>query len=96
MNPPDPTRRAATDFPNKELRCQCGSLLGRIDAAGIELKCRRCRRLVHLRWSIGAELSAESVEIRFADGSPAVTVWLEGDDCACGDRGAEESGETQS
>jgi len=27
-----------------ELRCFCGSLIARICAAGVELKCRRCKR----------------------------------------------------
>lgn len=30
----------------RELRCQCGSLMARVTAAGIELKCRRCKRVV--------------------------------------------------
>jgi phage FluMu protein Com len=31
-----------------ELRCACGSLLGRWVAGGIELKCRRCKRTLVL------------------------------------------------
>jgi len=31
-----------------ELRCACGSLLGRRVAGGIELKCRRCKRTLVL------------------------------------------------
>ena len=30
----------------RELRCGCGSLLARLTRAGIELKCRRCKRVV--------------------------------------------------
>jgi len=29
-----------------ELRCDCGSLMARVTMRGIELKCRRCKRLV--------------------------------------------------
>ena len=29
-----------------ELRCRCGSLMARMTAAGVELKCRRCKRVV--------------------------------------------------
>lgn len=29
-----------------DLRCECGSLMARLTAAGIELKCRRCKRVV--------------------------------------------------
>jgi hypothetical protein len=28
------------------LRCCCGSLLARVVAAGVEIKCRRCKRRV--------------------------------------------------
>ena len=30
----------------RELRCHCGSLMARVTTAGIELKCRRCKRVV--------------------------------------------------
>jgi phage FluMu protein Com len=30
----------------RELRCGCGSLMARLTADGLELKCRRCKRLV--------------------------------------------------
>jgi hypothetical protein len=29
-------------------RCSCGSLLARLVAGGVELKCRRCKRIVLL------------------------------------------------
>ena len=29
-----------------ELRCACGSLMARLTPAGLELKCRRCKRVV--------------------------------------------------
>jgi len=29
-------------------RCTCGSLLARLVASGVELKCRRCKRIVVL------------------------------------------------
>jgi phage FluMu protein Com len=32
--------------PERELRCGCGSLMARLTHAGLELKCRRCKRLV--------------------------------------------------
>ncbi len=28
-----------------ELRCDCGSLVARVTEAGVELKCRRCKRI---------------------------------------------------
>jgi phage FluMu protein Com len=31
-----------------ELRCACGSLMARLTAVGIELKCRRCKRVVQI------------------------------------------------
>ncbi|MGH9362312.1 MAG: hypothetical protein ACRD2T_10380 [Thermoanaerobaculia bacterium] len=30
----------------RELRCHCGSLMARLTPAGVELKCRRCKRVV--------------------------------------------------
>jgi len=30
----------------RELRCDCGNLMARMTSAGLELKCRRCKRLV--------------------------------------------------
>jgi phage FluMu protein Com len=32
----------------RELRCACGSLMARVTTAGVELKCRRCKRVVLL------------------------------------------------
>jgi phage FluMu protein Com len=29
-----------------ELRCACGNLLARLTEEGVELKCRRCKRIV--------------------------------------------------
>jgi hypothetical protein len=37
--------KPASPKPN-DLRCACGSLLARVFAHGVELKCRRCRRSV--------------------------------------------------
>jgi phage FluMu protein Com len=30
----------------RELRCGCGNLMARMTSAGLELKCRRCKRLI--------------------------------------------------
>ncbi len=29
-----------------ELRCECGNLMARVNPRGIELKCRRCKRII--------------------------------------------------
>ena len=34
----------------RESRCICGSLLARITPSGVELKCRRCKRIVLVPW----------------------------------------------
>ena len=34
-----------------DIRCHCGNLLARWHADGIELKCKRCRRLMMIRFS---------------------------------------------
>lgn len=39
---------SAVRAPAPALRCDCGALLVRLVAAGIELKCRRCKRVVVL------------------------------------------------
>lgn len=31
-------------------RCICGNLLARVTRRGVELKCRRCKRLIVLSW----------------------------------------------
>jgi len=37
---------ALTPKQETSLRCGCGSLLARVVAEGVELKCRRCKRQV--------------------------------------------------
>lgn len=34
----------------EELRCACGALIARWLADGVELRCRRCRRRIFLRY----------------------------------------------
>lgn len=31
-------------------RCSCGNLLARLTEHGVEIKCKRCKRLVLFRW----------------------------------------------
>lgn len=37
---------ACADTREEELRCLCGSLIARLVEGGVELRCRRCKRLV--------------------------------------------------
>ena len=37
---------ATTTTRDSDVRCACGSLVARITDAGLELKCRRCKRVV--------------------------------------------------
>jgi len=39
-------KSGAATKPETSLRCCCGSLLARIVAEGVELKCRRCKRQI--------------------------------------------------
>ncbi|HEX9453564.1 MAG TPA: hypothetical protein VGA27_04375 [Candidatus Binatia bacterium] len=39
-------KAALTPKQETSLRCGCGSLLARVVAEGVELKCRRCKRHV--------------------------------------------------
>ena len=41
---PAPTPLRAEPRAADECRCLCGSLLARVTRAGVELKCRRCKR----------------------------------------------------
>jgi len=41
-------KQGATTKPETALRCCCGSLLARLVADGVEIKCRRCKRQVIL------------------------------------------------
>lgn len=45
-----------------EHRCVCGSLLARLRPEGVELKCRRCKRVVVVPWSSGARWHGMSVD----------------------------------
>jgi phage FluMu protein Com len=36
--------------PTTDCRCLCGSLIARRVDGGVELKCRRCKRLVFVPW----------------------------------------------
>ena len=46
---------APAEGASRDCRCGCGSLLARLRPAGVELKCRRCKRVVVLSF---ADLSA--------------------------------------
>jgi phage FluMu protein Com len=44
---PDPTLHS----PAGETRCECGQLIAKLRAAGLELKCKRCKRIVMIPFS---------------------------------------------
>jgi phage FluMu protein Com len=37
--------------PVEQHRCECGNLLAKMIPAGIEVKCRRCKRIVVIRFA---------------------------------------------
>jgi phage FluMu protein Com len=39
-------KEAAQQLPVESLRCECGNLLARLVPAGVEIKCRRCKRQI--------------------------------------------------
>lgn len=41
-------RRGEGGLPPAEVRCECGSLMARLVGNRIELKCRRCKRVVQV------------------------------------------------
>lgn len=36
---------------NQETRCECGQLIAKVRGRGIELKCKRCKRIVIIPFS---------------------------------------------
>ena len=38
-------RKEQATLPKQEVRCECGSLVAKLVKSGVELKCRRCKRL---------------------------------------------------
>jgi len=36
---------------NQETRCECGQLIAKVRGKGIELKCKRCKRIVVIPFS---------------------------------------------
>jgi len=46
---PQPTARSVAA--PADCRCLCGNLLARLVPEGVELKCRRCKRILRLAWS---------------------------------------------
>ena len=40
------TDESRTPPTERDVRCRCGSLMARLTQAGVELKCRRCKRMV--------------------------------------------------
>ena len=37
--------------PQRETRCECGQLVAKLRPEGVELKCKRCKRLVLIPYS---------------------------------------------
>ncbi|MCS6927161.1 MAG: hypothetical protein NZ578_14815 [Candidatus Binatia bacterium] len=46
----------------QESRCRCGSLLARLRPQGVELKCRRCKRVVVIPWGTAATWHGVTVQ----------------------------------
>jgi hypothetical protein len=43
---PSKGNTATSPLPSEEVRCHCGQLIARIVEEGLELKCKRCRRIL--------------------------------------------------
>jgi len=39
------------DMQQREERCACGNLLAKLTPSGIEIRCRRCKRLHMVPWA---------------------------------------------
>jgi phage FluMu protein Com len=44
-------REEATTKAGRDCRCDCGQLLAKATEAGVEIKCKRCRRVFTIPWS---------------------------------------------
>lgn len=43
------------DHHEEEIRCACGQLLVKVTPEGVEVKCRRCKRIRLLRWPLSSQ-----------------------------------------
>lgn len=58
---------ATADAAEGDCRCSCGRLLARLTRDGLEVKCRRCRRVLLIAWA----------DITDADGALRSGEWKE-------------------
>jgi len=47
-----------------EARCECGQLVAKLGVGGVELKCKRCKRLVSIPFS---SLSSSEITFQLCD-----------------------------
>lgn len=50
---PNAPRACTPSARGADCRCDCGGLVARIVEAGVELRCRRCKRTLLVPWSAG-------------------------------------------
>jgi len=50
-------KEPAQHTPTQSLRCECGNLLARLVPAGVEIKCRRCKRQIVIPLSANRDLT---------------------------------------
>ncbi|MGH8005613.1 MAG: hypothetical protein ACREQ3_01220 [Candidatus Binatia bacterium] len=53
----------------RESRCRCGNMLARLRPEGVELKCRRCKRMVVIPW--GTPSTWHGVQVQWQEESAA-------------------------
>jgi hypothetical protein len=64
MPRPVPDARSTEPVAGGDCRCECGSLLARVVDAGIELKCRRCKRVLLVAVSMGPGAAPRGTRLR--------------------------------
>jgi len=47
----------------RESRCHCGNLLARLRPEGVELKCRRCKRVILIPWGTSSTWHGITVQL---------------------------------
>ncbi|WP_454064477.1 hypothetical protein [Candidatus Nitrospira salsa] len=52
-----------------EARCECGQLVAKLGSQGVELKCKRCKRLVSISFS---DLADSEVTVQLCSAPPTL------------------------
>jgi len=66
---PKPPEENASSQEFSEARCECGQLVAKLGSQGVELKCKRCKRLVSISFS---DLAQSEVTVQLCSTPPTL------------------------